>query len=313
MATLPVLYDYPLAYNPAKPRLLLIEKGVPYTSKASKLWLISLVVACTVVVQFINLFNGQSLSPAYLRLNPHGTSPTLIVGDKTLTESLECILYVDEHLGGPPLGGDKVDRAFVEQWVKEVDKWNGNIFMAAYGGDQVKSILGKLTQYKERYAKARVVKHSKLAPACLDEYAQARMKENPDLAPLYKEKIEAMAAGIKAIGDQAVVDKNDKVLDELLDTAESRLKASGAEGWLAGPAYSLADVLLTVLLVRVEMNKLQARFIEPRPALNSFYKRVRQRPSWNQAFGSALSGLTGPKLFFPALAKAWVANLTGWY
>lgn len=276
MATLPVLYDYPLAYNPAKPRLLLIEKGVPYTSK------------------FINLFNGQSLSPAYLRLNPHGTSPTLIVGDKTLTESLECILYVDEHLGGPPLGGDKVDRAFVEQWVKEVDKWNGNIFMAAYGGDQVKSILGKLTQYKERYA-------------------QARMKENPDLAPLYKEKIEAMAAGIKAIGDQAVVDKNDKVLDELLDTAESRLKASGAEGWLAGPAYSLADVLLTVLLVRVEMNKLQARFIEPRPALNSFYKRVRQRPSWNQAFGSALSGLTGPKLFFPALAKAWVANLTGWY
>ncbi len=55
------------------------------------------------------------------------------------------------------------------------------------------------------------------------------------------------------------------------------------------------------------------RFIEPRPALNSFYKRVRQRPSWNQAFGPALSGLTGPKLFFPALAKAWVANITGWY
>ncbi|GAB4813826.1 hypothetical protein N2152v2_000872 [Parachlorella kessleri] len=286
MATLPVLYDYPLAYNPAKPRLMLAEKGVPYTTKASRLRFGSLVV--------INLFNGQSLSPAYLRTNPHGTAPTLVVGDKTIGESLEITKYVDENLGGPPLGGDKVDRAFIEQWGKEVDAWDGNLFLAAYGGDQVKSILGKLTQFKERYA-------------------QARMKENPDLAPLYQEKLDAMAAGGKAIGDQAAIDKNDKTLGGLLDTAESRLKASGADGWLAGPAYSLADVLLTVLLFRIEMGKQQAKFIEPRPTVNSYYKRVQQRPSWNQAFGPALSGSTAAKLFLPALAKAWWANLTGRY
>ena len=85
------------------------------------------------------------------------------------------------------------------------------------------------------------------------------MKENPDLAPLYQEKLDAMAAAGKAIADPAASAKNDRVLDGLLDTAESRLKASGAEAWLAGPAYSLADVLLTVLLFRIEMGKQPAK------------------------------------------------------
>ena len=85
------------------------------------------------------------------------------------------------------------------------------------------------------------------------------MKENPDLAPLYQEKLDGMAAGGKVMGDPAASAKNDKVLDGLLDTAESRLKAAGAEGWLAGPAYSLADVLLTVVLFRIEMGKQQAK------------------------------------------------------
>ncbi|GAB4813824.1 hypothetical protein N2152v2_000870 [Parachlorella kessleri] len=287
MAALPILYDYPLAYYPAKPRLMLVEKGVPYTTKASALWLSSLVV-------FINLFNGQSLCPAYLRTNPQGLVPFLVVGDKAIGESLDITKYVDENLGGPALGGDRVDRAFIEQWGKEVHEWDGNLFFAANGGDQVKSILGKLILFRERYAKA-------------------RMKENPDLAPLYKERLAAMAAAAKAIEDQAAIDKNDKILNELLDTAESRLKASGAEGWLAGPTYSLADVLLTVLLFRIEMGKQQAKFIEPRPALNSYYKRVQQRPSWNKVFGPALSGFTAARLFLPALAKAWWANLTGRY
>jgi hypothetical protein len=45
-----VLYDNPLAFHPGKARLALVEKAVPFTTKV------------------INLFNGDSLKPEYLRV-----------------------------------------------------------------------------------------------------------------------------------------------------------------------------------------------------------------------------------------------------
>jgi glutathione S-transferase len=39
----------------------------------------------------IDLFNGQSLDPWYLKLNPSGTNPPLVAGDLVLTESVEII------------------------------------------------------------------------------------------------------------------------------------------------------------------------------------------------------------------------------
>src|SRR5689334_16449503 len=64
------LYTYPLAYNPQKATLVLEEKHLPYTAKK------------------IDLFNGASLSAEYMRLNPNSTAPTLIDGEKILTDSI---------------------------------------------------------------------------------------------------------------------------------------------------------------------------------------------------------------------------------
>lgn len=121
---LPVLYDFPLAYNPAKPRLILLEKGAPYTTR------------------FTNLFNGQSLSPAFLRVNPAGTVPALALeggAGKTLTESLQIVRYVDASLGGAPLGGGSVDRDFIQKWgdqVCEVTSYKSGATRCALGGER---------------------------------------------------------------------------------------------------------------------------------------------------------------------------------
>lgn len=56
-----LLYTYPLAFNPQKAKLALEEKGLTYKE------------------QTIDLFNGASLNPGYLRVNPSGTVPTLKV------------------------------------------------------------------------------------------------------------------------------------------------------------------------------------------------------------------------------------------
>ena len=54
-----ILYDYALAFNPAKARLMLAEKQIPY------------------VKRHVDLFTGQSLSPEFLKLQPGGTVPVL--------------------------------------------------------------------------------------------------------------------------------------------------------------------------------------------------------------------------------------------
>lgn len=59
--------------------------------------------------------------------------------------------------------------------------------------------------------------------------------------------------------DPKAIEENDRRLVGLLDTAEARLAAAGPAGWLAGPAYSQADVLLSVVLFRIQMAKQTGR------------------------------------------------------
>ena len=63
------LYDFSLAYNPGKARLVLVEKGLPF------------------LTENVNLLNGESLNPAFLKINPTGTLPVLEDDGQKLTES----------------------------------------------------------------------------------------------------------------------------------------------------------------------------------------------------------------------------------
>ncbi|PRW34083.1 TCHQD class glutathione S-transferase [Chlorella sorokiniana] len=273
----PLLYDFILAYYPARARLMLVEKGVPYTTRP------------------LNLLNGESLRPAFLRVNPAGTLPVLAHGDKTLTQSLDIVQYVDESLGaGGPLGGDGADPKLVAQWRSQVDGFDGNLFMTAHMEGGAKALMEKLGVFREKFA-------------------AARKAENPDLTDVYDRKLAAMAADAQRNKDSAALEENERRLVGLLDAAETRLGAAGAPAWLAGSAYSQADVLFSVVLWRIAMAKQQSRYIEPRPAVLSYYQRIQQRPSWRQVFAPSLSGLTAARLVLPALIKAWWAGLTGRY
>jgi maleylacetoacetate isomerase len=62
----------------------------------------------------IHLRKGEQRAPGYLELNPQGLVPTLVVGDRRLTQSLAIIEYLDEKHPSPPLlppGAE--DRAWV--------------------------------------------------------------------------------------------------------------------------------------------------------------------------------------------------------
>jgi maleylpyruvate isomerase len=64
--------------------------------------------------RFVHLRKGEQRAPDYLRTNPQGLIPTLVVGDRRLTQSLAIIEYLDEKHPEPPLlPRDAEGRAFV--------------------------------------------------------------------------------------------------------------------------------------------------------------------------------------------------------
>ncbi|HZZ94330.1 MAG TPA: maleylacetoacetate isomerase [Usitatibacter sp.] len=53
--------------------------------------------------RFVHLRRGEQRAAAYLEVNPQGLVPTLVIGQRRLTQSLAIIEYLDEKHPNPPL------------------------------------------------------------------------------------------------------------------------------------------------------------------------------------------------------------------
>ncbi|KAG0627919.1 hypothetical protein M758_2G238000 [Ceratodon purpureus] len=269
-SNLVTFYNYALAFNPAKGKLALEEKNIKYVEKK------------------IDLFNGDSLEPWYLKINPQASAPTLVVGSENITQSVEIIRWADRQ--GSPLGGDSVDRAFVDEWLNKVNAWDGNLFVAANtpGG----AALKVSTEYKIKVA-------------------EANAKKNPDMADLYKEKISTMTKNlIDNPNNKAVSDDNRKQLVALLDEANARLATNK---YLAGPAYTMADVIFTPVLYRIYQLKFDSEYLDPRPNIKNYYQELEKRPSYKAVFGTSDNPLAAAGEVIPAVGKVVVDQVTGKY
>src|SRR5918993_2525553 len=104
-------------------RLCLAEKGLAFDSRV------------------IDLVKGEHHSPEFLRLNPNGVIPLLILEDgRALYESGTICEYVDETWPEPPLRpADAYGRAEMRNWIRHVDGLIGNliIFNWVHGMAQV--------------------------------------------------------------------------------------------------------------------------------------------------------------------------------
>lgn len=79
-----------------------------------------------------------------------------------------------------------------------------------------------------------------------------------------------MPAADAASNDPAAVAANEKVLVGLLDEADQQLSKTQ---FLAGAAYSVADVMFTPVLFRLGMGGKTAHYLEPRPNVSGYYNR----------------------------------------
>lgn len=99
------LYDSTLAPNPRRLRVFMAEKGIE----------------CEKVE--LNIVNAENLTDEFLKINPRGLLPTLVLDDGTvLDESVAICRYFEELNPDPPLmGTDPVSKAKIEAKQRQME------------------------------------------------------------------------------------------------------------------------------------------------------------------------------------------------
>ncbi|KAI0361707.1 hypothetical protein OH77DRAFT_1417974 [Trametes cingulata] len=92
----PVFYTFGLSVWAAAPELAIAELGYP---------------ADAIQTKVVNLVEGENFTPEFLKINPHGTLPTLVADGKAYTNTKDVVHYLIEHA---PKKGVTPGTAFID-------------------------------------------------------------------------------------------------------------------------------------------------------------------------------------------------------
>ncbi|NWF38999.1 glutathione S-transferase family protein [Mariprofundus sp. NF] len=241
------LYHHPLSVCSMKVRLALEEKGLTWSDHQ------------------IDIVEAQEqLEPWYIKLNPKGVVPTLSHHDgdtKVITNSADIIRHIaslDEGSSLLPPTDEK--RALMEKLISLADNIDLQILSYARHPSMEKS---------EKVLNARIEKSLELA------------KQHPDLEASYKISAQRSQKNKTFRVDPEHVGDIEKGARESLSFAEQQLAQSS---FLAGEQYTLADVIWTVILARLELLGYGAWISEETsPLLSSYYQKMQSRKSFTTA------------------------------
>jgi tetrachloro-p-hydroquinone reductive dehalogenase len=198
--------------------------------------------------------------PDYVRLNPNMTVPTLVDGDRVLSDSHDILLFA--------FGKTKASLdAATARWVDAQYAFPIEDLTFAW-------LLGW-----NALARRGVPRGLASAEATLRRHAQ----EHPDLAAIYLQRADVFAARQRTFDAKAVAglfeERRAQVLS-LLDALDAEL--SDGRDVLVSGAYGPADVVWTVFLARLHWVKL-APEIAKRPSLARYAASMFARPSFEAA------------------------------
>jgi glutathione S-transferase len=206
------------------------------------------------------LFRGSQQAPAYARLNPNMTVPTLVLAGRVLDQSRDILNFA--------LGvGEGETRAEIKSWVDL--HYSFSVEELTFGG------------FLARHAFARAIIPRKMASSHrrLLKLAAA----HPDLAGIYQQRAAVFAERERIFDPKSAVDlvaKRRKQAIGFLDQLEAHL--ADRRDVLVPPNYSIADVVWTVFLGRMEFVGM-AEEIGRRPALLRYWRAMKARPSFAAA------------------------------
>jgi glutathione S-transferase len=186
--------------------------------------------------QFVDLGQFEQAAPAFLALNPAGQVPVIEAEGRVLTESFFMLLWLDEAYPEPPLGGaDPRARYRVHKWGKYLET----------------HIAPNLAIWRW----AMTGEHAPDAPAL------------SRLAPARRALWQRAAAGFEA-------EEVERAGAALAKAAVRMADDLAPDGWLAGSAYTLADIALYPHAVQ-----LAALDVAVPEAVHDWLDRVAERPA----------------------------------
>lgn len=240
------LYHFPPSLCSQKVRLALEEKGVEWES-------------CLVDIGIAM----ENYEPWYARLNPGLVVPTLEHDGDIVTDSARIVRYVDDQFDGPPLtpSGDE-ERERMEHWIQRIDAFN-------FRGLSYGNVPSALSAMRDQSFDKRRKK------------IRSSMEEAPDLRDVFEAKLDDIDQWEKTVQTPAEVDAIEDELHDMLDELDATLRP---RKWVAGPDYSLADILVTIGLGRIHMIGFGDLIDDDEyPAVAEYYARVGNRPSFRHA------------------------------
>jgi glutathione S-transferase len=162
---------------------------------------------------FINLHKFEQHEPAYVKVNPNGQVPALVHEGRVITESTVINEYIDEAFEGPPLRpADAYGRARMRVYTKFVDEYFCPALSFIGWHHMIRHITDKLTPEEFEAKVARI--------------------------PLKEQQDKWRASSKQAYTPQQLGEWRRQIA-----VSVTRFEKQLAETkWLAGPAFSLADV-----------------------------------------------------------------------
>jgi glutathione S-transferase len=218
-------------------RLCLAEKGLAYDGR------------------LLNLAKMEHHSPEYLRINPNGVVPALILEDgRSLHESGTICEYLDEVCPEPPLRpSDPYARALMRNWIRHVDAQIGNLIVFNW--------VHSLAKVAARWSDAELAERLKHVPSKERQEAWLRAARKP-----YTEEERAEAR---------------RKLVTLMDAMEGMI---GTGGWLVGDAYSIADIAVVPFVKRIDEEIAPEELQSPRhPRVAAWWAAIQARPGFAEA------------------------------
>ncbi len=196
---------------------------------------------------------GDQFDPAYMRINPNAVVPTLIHDGNVIVESSVILYYIDEAFPDKPLmPRAPLARAKVRLFNKLVDEYVHDACIILTFGTAFRPVLLRLTP-EEREA----------------QFSRSPIKKRAEI------KRDVVAHGL----DSEFMHESVETHEKLLHWIDDAMRSGGP--YLAGDAFSLADVAVIPYVLRLELVGL-ARLWDRYPAVGGWWQRVRARPSVEQ-------------------------------
>ena len=250
------LYNAPQSTCSQRVRFVLHEKGLPFTET------------------LLDLFRGDQLEPDYLKLNPNGVVPTLMVDGRPIIDSSVIMEYLDEvHRDDPALvPEDPLDRSDMRSLMRFFD--------------EVPTPAVRVPSYNVVFKRH------------FSAMSEEEFRAHAESKPLRKDFLLAM--GREGFSD-AEVDKAYERLKRAVQRMARALKGGGP--WLLGGRLTLADVAVLPVIVRMEDLGL-GHFWAEQPRVSAGLDELKLRPAFEQTFyPGTLVSEKYPDLGLPGIAR----------